>query len=226
MEYKRILAVGDIHGNFERLLSLYEKIEFDPAADLLIFLGDYIDRGPDNLRVLDWVRQKSQEPNVIALRGNHEQMMLDYFQKQPDGMMWRPNGGDATYREIKQRLVWEPDCIRQYLAFLKQRPCSYAVDYEGQPFFFCHAGVRSGIPLTEQSASDLLWIRSEFYRGYSGDTMVIAGHTPVPMLYPGQYEPIFRQNRILLDTGSFLPAGRISCVDVLTWKFWQSEDGR
>lgn len=119
-EYRRILAVGDIHGNFQRLMTLFPKIGFDPEQDLLIFLGDYIDRGDENLHVMEWIMKQVRQKNVIALRGNHEQMLLDYFQQ--DDRMWRANGGDLTYRELKERAIWDKAIIDRWLVFWKHVP--------------------------------------------------------------------------------------------------------
>ena len=222
-EYRRILAVGDIHGNFQRLMTLFPKIGFDPEQDLLIFLGDYIDRGDENLHVMEWIMKQVRQKNVIALRGNHEQMLLDYFQQ--DDRMWRANGGDLTYRELKEREIWDKAIIDRWLVFLEARPCSYRLNVWGQEYFFCHAGVYPGVPLSEQSPEDLLWIRSAFYDHYDGEAIIVAGHTPVSMIEPDCTEPLFRSNHIIMtDTGSFMPKGHISCVDVLTWDFWQSDE--
>ena len=105
MSYQRILAIGDIHGNFKRLISLYQKINFDPEQDLLILLGDYIDRGEENLRCLCWAMEMSEKKNVVALRGNHEQMMLYYYlldQEEPG--IWLPNGCKETKSELDERI--------------------------------------------------------------------------------------------------------------------------
>ena len=72
--YKRILAVGDIHGCFEKLISLWKKISVTPE-DLVIFLGDYVDRGRENVKVLKWIMTESKKKNVVALCGNHEDML-------------------------------------------------------------------------------------------------------------------------------------------------------
>ena len=79
MQYRRVLAIGDMHGNFNRLLNLIHKVDFDPERDFLILLGDYIDRGDENMRCLRWAMEMSEKKNVIALRGNHEQMMYYYY---------------------------------------------------------------------------------------------------------------------------------------------------
>ena len=113
--YKRILAIGDIHGEYDKLLDLYGKIEFNPPDDLLVFLGDYVDRGPEPLAVLDWMMEREGDPNVVMLRGNHDQMMLDHYVRKevqkrlgfhvPDddfGEDWLDNGGDATDRTLRR----------------------------------------------------------------------------------------------------------------------------
>ena len=76
MNYKRILAVGDIHGMYDKLIALMDKVQFNPDEDLLIFLGDYIDRGQQSLECLDYVMnlQKQYPERVICLKGNHEAM--------------------------------------------------------------------------------------------------------------------------------------------------------
>ena len=95
----------------------------------------------------------------------------------------------------------------------------------GREFFFCHAGVEQELPLELQQPKDLLWIRGRFYRGYHGAATVVVGHTATEKLRSGCREPIWLKNHILLlDTGSYLPKGRISCVDVLSGEVWQSDD--
>lgn len=222
MAYRRVLAVGDIHGNFQRLMTLWPKIAFDPAQDFLIFLGDYIDRGDENLHVMEWVMQQAKGAHVIALRGNHEQMMLDYFREKDFG--WRINGGEKTYRELRERETWDAEIRTRWLRFAEAMPCSYRLQLPDQEIWFAHAGVLPGTAFEQQVPDDLLWIRRAFYKNYDGLATVVVGHTPVPLIKPGCTEPLFLSNHVIMtDTGSFLPDGRISCVDVLTWKFWQSD---
>ena len=222
MTYRRILAVGDIHGHFEKFRSAYEKAKVDAADDLLVFLGDYIDRGPSVRRTLEFVMKLAEEKNVVLLRGNHEQMMLDYFFGGATGESWLMNGGRETMAEL---LAWEkeePGTIARVLAFLRELPLSHTVEQEGERYFFAHAGVRPGIALEKQRAEDLLWIREEFYRHYAGDAIVVAGHTPTLFL-DAKAKPLFINKRIILvDTGSYFPDGHISIVDVLSRRFWQN----
>lgn len=222
MTYRRILAVGDIHGHFEKFRSAYEKAKVDAADDLLVFLGDYIDRGPSVRRTLEFVMKLAEEKNVVLLRGNHEQMMLDYFFGGATGESWLMNGGRETMAEL---LAWEkesPGTIARVLAFLRELPLSHTVEQEGERYFFAHAGVRPGVTFEEQRSNDLLWIREEFYEHYAGDDIVVAGHTPT-LLLDGRGKPLFLNKRIILaDTGSYFPEGHVSIVDVLSRRFWQN----
>ena len=222
MTYRRILAIGDIHGHFEKFHSAYAKMHFEPADDLLVFLGDYIDRGPSARRTLEFVMKLAVEKNVVLLRGNHEQMMLDYFFGGATGESWLMNGGKETMAEL---LAWEkesPGAVARVLAFLRGLPLSHSIEQDGQRYFFAHAGVRPGIALEKQRAEDLLWIREEFYRHYASDAIVVAGHTPTLFL-DAKAKPLFINKRIILvDTGSYFPDGHISIVDVLSRRFWQN----
>ena len=224
MGYERILAIGDMHGNFDRLLSVFHKVQFRPEKDLLILLGDYIDRGSENLRCLRWAMEMSEKENVIALRGNHEQMMLEYYAlKGKYSDIWLPNGGSAPKREMDVWMKRDPGALRKVLDFILARPLYHRLEVDGQEYIFCHAGWKPGVPLEEQNEETLLWIRSEFYRHYEGDAIAVVGHTPTEYFDSGHTTPIFFGNIILLDTGSFLPQGKISCIDVLTRQVWQSD---
>lgn len=235
MEYRRILAIGDMHGHFTRLLSLIHKVNFDPEQDLLILLGDYIDRGEENMRCLRWAMEMSEKKNVIALRGNHEQMMLYYYLLGGrEGGIWLPNGGKYSKLELDAWITREPDALQRVLEFINQRPLYHQLFVNGKEYIFCHAGLKPGVPLEEQVEDDLLWIREEFYTDYQGTAEVIVGHTPTPyfdisnsyLIYdkPNEYYPLFLKNHItIIDTGSFLPKGRISCIDILSGQVWQSD---
>lgn len=226
MEYRRLLAIGDIHGNYERLMSVYRKSQFDPEQDFLILLGDYVDRGPECGRCLRWAMEMSRLPNVVALRGNHEQMMLCYYELGcPTYDIWLPNGGYMTKRDMD---AWEAEdntAKKRVLDFIWQRPLYYRLVIDEQEYIFCHAGLKPGLPLEKQTDEHLLWIREEFYNNYDGTAKVIVGHTPVEFLQKGRRTPLKLANNItIIDTGSFLPEGRITCMNVLEETYWQSDD--
>ena len=231
MEYRRIFALGDIHGRFDRLSSVFNKINFDPDKDFLIMLGDYIDRGNENLHCLQWAMKMSEQKNVVVLRGNHEQMMLYFYVMGTfESTVWLPNGGNRTKAEIDAWSKDDPKFLKKALAFIYERPLYHRMFINGKEYIFVHAGLKPGIPLEKQPEESLLWIREEFYNNYTGTAEVVCGHTPTP--YIGEidglkdrdpYFPVRLPNKItLIDTGSFLPKGRISCIDVLTGEIWQS----
>ena len=247
--YKRILAIGDIHGEYDKLLDLYGKIEFNPAEDLLVFLGDYIDRGPKPLETLDWMLKRRNRPRIVMLRGNHDQMMLDHYvpkklqrklgwnePKDDYGEHWLYNGGKATDRTLRQcaaRIAekrGKPAALRAVASicrFIAGLPLFHRVEVEGRTYFFCHAGIDPVRPLDEQDPHDLLWIREEFIFHYTKSPMVVSGHTVVGGIrsllgMEAKLWPIIQDNMIMVDTGACY-GGPLSCVDALSGRVWQSE---
>ena len=236
MQYKRILAVGDIHGMYDKLIALMEKVKFNPEQDLLIFLGDYIDRGPHSLECLDYVMAlNKQYPEwVIPLLGNHEYMCVGYIlcekydfgrELLPDfridlvlSYAWSDNGGEDTYRKLKTLEKCE---LEKRLRWLAGLPIYYQVN----DYFFCHAGLDPWMSLCHQSIRDLLCSRKWFYN-YNGDETIVVGHTPAQLTHYLPYRkpvPRFLNNRIILcETGADMEGGKQSCVDVLSKKFWQA----
>ena len=218
---KRILVIGDIHGMWDRFMSLYEQIEYDPEEDMLIFLGDYIDRGDKPLHVLDWMYEHRDDPNIIMLRGNHEQMLLDFYASGESGDLWLWNGGDRTRRGLKT----QKESVRQRcLDFVASLPLCHKMTIGGKEYFFCHAGIDPSQPLDQQKEESLLWVREEYYDHYRGKEVIVSGHTNVDWIRPGQTKPIIWENMIFMDTGSYVPEGHISCLDILSGTIWQSAD--
>ena len=222
MNYRRVLAIGDIHGRYDRLSSVFNKINFS-SKDFLILLGDYVDRGNENLHCLQWAMRISKLPNVVALRGNHEQMMLYYYLLGgTEAAIWLPNGGDKTKAELDRWCNEEE--LNRALRFINDRPLYYKMTIGDEDYIFVHAGLKPNKPLEDQDEESLLWIREEFYNGYRGSANVICGHTPTPFIERNLYYPIRLWNKItLLDTGSFMRDGKISCIDILSGMIWQSD---
>ena len=248
--YKRILAVGDIHGKISKLLSLWEKLPVDEDT-LVVFLGDYVDRGEGVGEVLDWIMTQSKKPNVIALRGNHEQMMINAFKEDREfiekilsgdktsltnrdaleheaAVLWIINGGKSTLAGINAFCAENNCTVDTVLNFAESLPLSHSIRVGGRDYIFCHAGINSKVPLDKQEEKFLLWAREEFFRTYDGDAIVISGHSPVqaffdfgdedicPIKYPGK-------NILMIDTGSFMRNGKISCLDILSGEYWQND---
>ena len=192
-----IYAVGDIHGCLDQLSRLLDDVQPDLEKDLLLFVGDYIDRGPDSRGVVDYIlRLQQQYPRdqIICLKGNHEAMFLDFLQGQ-GREIFLFNGGQSTLREywgenwdsLKELLL--PPEHEQFYRELR----SY---YETPDFIFVHGGLKPGVPLAEQQEEDLLWIRGEFIASTEDfGRRVIFGHTPFK-------RPLLLPNKIGIDTGA------------------------
>lgn len=216
----RIYAIGDVHGYVEPLQRMHELIEDDlatrPADDWrIVHVGDYVDRGPDAKGVIDFLLARvSSDPRVIALRGNHDQGLLDFLQA-PDPLgLFATNGGAATARSYGTELDFSSDAAfrrsarifaaavpAMHTRFLAQRPYSATFG----DYFFCHAGVEPGVPLADQKPRMLMWIR-DYFLDWTGlyEKIVVHGHTPAP-------DVEMRANRINVDTGIFV-YGQLSAV--------------
>jgi len=185
-------AIGDIHGCLGKVERLLECLRYDPATDRLIFLGDYIDRGPDSKGVLDLMcRLQRGNPANVFLMGNHEDNFCTYLQacltaggasywlKEP----FFAGGGVATIQSYCPQLrdPYDERLVAavppEHLTFLTTLQLYWTDDQ----YIAVHAGVRPGIPLERQSANDLLRIRGPFlFTPHGLDKCVVFGHTPFP----------------------------------------------
>ncbi|MBW2368198.1 MAG: serine/threonine protein phosphatase [Deltaproteobacteria bacterium] len=191
---KSIYAIGDIHGCYEKLRALMEKIDICPQRDTLIFLGDYIDRGPQSYEVVDYlITLKHQFKNLVFLKGNHEIMLLDYLNG-VGRMVFLLNGGKETldsyykYLPDRNRFVFP----KEHLDFMN----SLVLCHQTEDYIFVHAGLRPGIAVDDQVAADVLWIRDTFIRTDEDfGKRVIFGHTRFQ-------QPLISPNKIGIDTGA------------------------
>jgi serine/threonine protein phosphatase 1 len=210
---KRIFAIGDIHGCYDRLKTLMEKIPIDCSRDTLVFIGDYIDRGPHSVEVIDYLIQlKKRVPEVIFLKGNHEDM-LDKFITGADRFTYLLNGGQQTLDSYLTKPVQSeffpipPD----HMEFFK----SLRLFYETEEFIFVHAGLRPRVPLKSQNTEDLLWIRNKFVSTkYDFGKRVIFGHTPLK-------KPLVEPNKIGIDTGAVY-GNALTCVQLPDLVFFKA----
>ncbi len=219
-EGQRIYAIGDIHGRADLLDEVTRVIAAhaarDPASEIMtIFLGDYVDRGPDSKGVLDRLSTGAFPTPVIALLGNHELMMLEFLADPDAGARWGANGGLETLHsyglDVRQfrtgrglsemARAFRETLPEAHLTFLR----SLRTSFSSGDYFFCHAGVRPGVPLEKQVQHDLLWIREEFLSfEKSHGKVIVHGHTPC-------MKPDVRANRINLDTGAYV-SGLLTCL--------------
>lgn len=220
-EGMRIYAVGDIHGCADLLDSLHARIAHDliraPVEyPLIVYLGDYVDRGPDSCGVLERLCQPPP-PGVARtlLKGNHEAMLLRFLADPETGGQWRRFGGMETllsYRVDVQRALARGGLAALGEAFAQRFPPHHFrlleeldISLTVGDYFFCHAGVRPGVPLDRQKEVDLLWARDMFLDSDEDfGKVVVHGHTPAE-------QPERRWNRIGVDTGAYATQ-RLTCV--------------
>lgn len=206
---ERFYAIGDIHGCAELLDRLLDSIAAD-AGDLnaatLVFLGDYVDRGPDSRGVIDRLcALKSGPVSAVFLKGNHEAYMIDVLEGRRSAAAWLDWGGLETLRSygVEAGPADEPEAIADALrAALPSRHRAFLESLElthvAGDYLFVHAGVRPGRPLSEQTEEDLLWIRGSFHRARRRDRpdhVVVHGHQPVDA-------PLDVGWRVDVDTGA------------------------
>lgn len=218
----RVYAIGDIHGRLDLLAKLHGLIEedardFSGARKVLIYLGDYIDRGMQSKEVVDLLLDAPLDGfEHVHLKGNHEQALLDFADGEMLSLDWIAFGGDATFYSYGVGLEGPRTGIESHAALLENfnanLPDQHAVFYRGLAlthvegdYFFAHAGVRPGVPLDEQTETDLLWIRHEFLHSDKDfGKIVVHGHSIMS-------EPEVKSNRIGIDTGAYA-TGRLSCL--------------
>jgi len=227
---RRVYAIGDIHGRADLLQRLHQLIAEDaakraPARNTLIYLGDYIDRGPDSRDVIKIAA--SDFPHGFEkqhLIGNHEALMLDFLANPSHGARWLSNGGKAVLLNFgieppseyvaPERFDDTAQALSDALtpdewAFLKGLKYSHR---EGH-YFFVHAGVRPGVALAQQKPEDLIWIRDPFLESNENfGARVVHGHSI-------RREVEMRPNRIGIDTGAYA-TGKLTCLGLQGTGHW------
>ena len=195
----RIFAIGDIHGCYDKLRTLMQRIPYDPQQDTLVFLGDYIDRGARSREVLDYLcRLRRENRKVIMLIGNHEHLMLQYHRTGDPALLpfLRHLGIDATldsYGANNPKSLQEMDFLPAEHRELLELLLPY---WETEKYIFVHAGLEPNLPLDQHDLSILCETRSTFLTTeHDYGKLVIFGHTPFDM-------PFVTPTRIGIDTGA------------------------
>ncbi len=213
----RIYAIGDVHGCRGALADMRARIARDLEVrphprPMIVFVGDYVDRGPDSRGVIEDILEMQAGPlPVRTLRGNHDRFLLDYAtpgREMPDAERWAFGGslgGHATLASYGVVPGNRHEAARglppAHRAFLERTELLVPVG----GYVFVHAGVRPGVPLDAQEEEDLIWIRDPFlFHDGPFPGVVVHGHTPVPQVED-------HGNRIAIDTGAVF-GGPLSCL--------------
>lgn len=205
-------AIGDVHGEIEKLDQLLEYVRedarFNGGAYRIVFLGDLIDRGPDSRGVVERALRATEAGEAITVRGNHEELMLNAFHNwDSTGVyFWAENGGDETIASYKQangdRDDWREAIDRDHIVWLDNLPVTYHDEARG--LVFVHGGIDPAkFPLCSDEVR--MWTRSQKFfdakkwpkRAETENILVVHGHTPTPTL-----EPHLGPRRINVDTGA------------------------
>lgn len=205
----KIYAFSDIHGEFNKLKVLMERVHPE-KNDKLVFLGDYIDRGNMTFEVIELLIDLDKKHDCVFLQGNHENMFMDYMSGIYE-RMFIYNGGTKTIESYGEH-GWEIssfDCVEErniplsHMEFFKNQP-KY---YETEDYIFVHAGIVPGVPLKDTDPEIFIWDRDFTYSDYKGK-VVVFGHTPSAEVLDEEY-------KICIDTGacfSSIGMGYLTCV--------------
>ncbi|HNY64352.1 MAG TPA: metallophosphoesterase family protein [Deltaproteobacteria bacterium] len=213
---KRTFAIGDIHGCLDLLEDLISRI--DPGSDeKVVFLGDYIDRGFKPFETVEYLISLTKRFSCVFLRGNHEQMFIDFLEYGTNRSVFFANGGMRT---VQSYLGHEPFVSHTQVAHaMPESHRNFYADmqwfHEDERYVYVHAGLRPGVPIAEQDRQDFIWIRDEFIFSPTGiEKKVIFGHTPFA-------RPLVKSDKIGIDTGAVY-GGALTAVELPGEVFIQS----
>lgn len=191
---EELFVIGDVHGCADELEELLERLPLTESSRI-VFVGDYIDRGPSSRRVVEQVIELSQRHHVHALMGNHESSLIEFLDEPASSLAARflLNGGGATLQSYSER-PGAFDLPTDHVEFIR----NLAAGYRSPSYFFVHAGLPD-VPIAEldgaEHSDSMLWIRRDFFNSsFSWDRLIIHGHTP-------RDEVDFARGRINIDTG-------------------------
>jgi len=219
-----VYAIGDIHGRLDLLDRIHRQIVDDAARRTasrrqLVYLGDYVSRGPDSAGVVDRVREWLPAGfERITLKGNHEDLLLRFLDGEIDtGRHWLDYGGldamaaygvaiaDREARDDASVIALHRDLAGRIPASHLEFFRTLQISHSTGDYFFVHGGVKPGVPLSEQSARDCLWIRKTFLNSDADHgALVVHGHSISD-------QPEICRNRIGIDTGAYR-SGVLTCL--------------
>jgi serine/threonine protein phosphatase 1 len=220
-------VIGDVHGRYAQLEQLKRDVPWDLEKDTIVFLGDLIDRGDGIREVVDEVmRMKARNPNVVTLRGNHEQMLLDCVDFGDLSWLIPENGGQETIAQYGCPLhtLTDVEDIKipdEHLEFFRAMP----LHHEDERAIYVHAGLELDVPIDETDEDVLLWSRDfSFYLYYSGK-LCFFGHTPTRYLpregRRHEYDIFMMSDCVGMDTGNEADCP-LSCLRVDDFTLYQA----
>jgi len=208
---KRYYIIGDIHGRLSKIEKIISQISsYIEADDSIIFLGDYIDRGPASFEVIEFLIELSVKYKTVFLTGNHENMFIRFVTKGDNYNNYIYNGGGYTIKSYIKNLG-KFTLPESHMVFFN----GLLFYYETDDFIAVHAGLNPGIDkLDEQKKYDMIWIREAFYdHPRKWDKTIIFGHTPTPYLNnSGSVYFDETRNIIGLDTNAMSEGYPLTCM--------------
>lgn len=205
----RTLAIGDIHGSLTALKALEEFVGYTDE-DTIVPLGDYVDRGPNSMEVIDYLIDLKKSHKVITLKGNHEVMMENARDSEQELYFWILNGGEATLESFNVANLKGVDS--KYWDFIH----SCARYHETENHILAHAGLEPDVPLKKQSDEFLFWHRILKTEPHHSGKTLVCGHTPQK-----NGLPLVLDHAICIDT--FAVGGKwLTCLDIDTGEYWQA----
>jgi serine/threonine protein phosphatase 1 len=214
----RTLVIGDVHGCSKALAALLAAVAPAPR-DRLVTLGDYVDRGPDSRGVLELLLPLHASGRLVALRGNHEQMMLGARRGGDSLRMWLLCGGLetlASYGVTEISLDALDEIPESHWAFIEDDCVPY---HETAGHFFVHANAYPDLGLDEQPDYMLLWEKLDGACDHISGKVMVCGHTP-----QRSRVPLDLGTTVCIDTGVYDFDGWLTCLDVGTDRYWQANE--
>ncbi|MBW8865334.1 MAG: serine/threonine protein phosphatase [Verrucomicrobia bacterium] len=211
----RILAIGDIHGSNTALTALLQQVQPGPA-DQIIFLGDYIDRGPASREVIDSLLELKKTCSTVFLRGNHEEMIFEERDNPFNSTGWKSCGGQETLQSYgaDHRRDWVELIPAAHWEFLQETKRLF----ENDTHIFVHACLDSKLSLQEQPDWRIYWCSFSELQPHPTGKRIICGHTTQES---GQIKDV--GFAACIDTGAAY-GGWLTCLDVNSGEYWQANE--
>lgn len=230
-------VVSDIHGQYDMLMELLDKIRLK-ETDTLYILGDVLERGPHPIKTL---RKLMEMPNAICMVGNHELMALECLEflrkeitdssieeldeKMLDNLLtWQYNGSKSTIDEFREL---DPEIQQDVIDFIKEFLIYEEISVHGKEYLLVHAGLGNFSPekeIEDYSLHELIWMRSDYGRKYFDDTYVVTGHSPTQTIKENPNPGFIYKgnNHIAIDCGACYRGGRLAAICLETGEEYYS----